>query len=103
MTPSCRSANTLVVPPWREVRREFGDGDGGCSVAVEASTSIGGKFDIDKFRCIGEVEVSPSSASARALPVSIVGRTWKGMGGGLNGEGGRVDKIRQTYGSNRYS
>lgn len=43
----------------------------------------------------------PSSARARALPVSIVGRTCKGMGGGLNGEGGRVDRIRQTYGRNR--
>ena len=45
----------------------------------------------------------PSSASARALPVSIDGRICKGMGGGLNGEGGRVDKIRQTYGRYRNS
>lgn len=52
MTPSCKSASTFVVPPWiREVRREFGDGDGGCNVAVEASTSIGGKFDIVRLRC----------------------------------------------------
>lgn len=71
MTPVCRSARTLVVPPGVNDIRRFGEGGGWRDDeedACEASTSTGETLEEVEGRW---VDGWPSSASARAFPVRI--------------------------------
>jgi len=66
-TPVCKSARTFVVPPGVRETLLFGEGGGGCRDDEDVSpgsrvVSFGGGREFDPV---------PSSARARALPVSI--------------------------------